>query len=116
MGAVLWALAEGALWERREIEADKTQVVLRLAYYLPTNLKQFVGVPGTWAHVNDILEENMAAMKVRPLSQVQEFMRAKADRIPVHPHHHCYHWLHYYLYHHLYHFCYYYHHNTSCRC
>ena len=41
-----------------------TEVALRVAYMLPEQLREYVGPVGVWGDVNDILEENMAAMKV----------------------------------------------------
>ncbi len=40
-------------------------VRLRLAYYLPINLRAFVGHVGVWADVNAVLEDDMQAMKAR---------------------------------------------------
>ncbi len=42
-----------------------TVVRLRLAYYLPINLRAFVGHVGVWADVNAVLEDDMQAMKAR---------------------------------------------------
>ena len=39
---------------------------LRLAYYLPEPLKQYVGPVGTYADVDEILQQNMQTMKARP--------------------------------------------------
>ena len=41
-----------------------TEVALRVAYMLPEQLREYVGPVGVWGDVNDILEENLAAMKV----------------------------------------------------
>lgn len=38
---------------------------LRVAYHLPEPLREFVGPVGVWGDVNDILQENLANMKVR---------------------------------------------------
>ena len=41
-----------------------TEVALRVAYLLPEQLREFVGPVGVWGDVNDILQENLEAMKV----------------------------------------------------
>ena len=48
-----------------------TEVTLRVAYFLPNNLKDFVGPVGVWGDVEDILRENMSKMKVKPRSFVK---------------------------------------------
>ena len=48
-----------------------TEVTLRVAYFLPNNLKEFVGPVGVWGDVEDILHENMSKMKVKPRSFVR---------------------------------------------
>ena len=40
---------------------------LRLAYFLPEPLKQYVGPVGIYADVDEILQQNMQTMKARPL-------------------------------------------------
>ena len=44
-----------------------TEVALRVAYLLPEQLREFVGPVGVWGDVNDILQENLDAMKVRAM-------------------------------------------------
>ena len=38
-----------------------------MAYHLPEQLREFVGAVGVWGDVDDILQENLANMKVRTL-------------------------------------------------
>ena len=49
----------------RELDSDKTVVALRIGYYMPLNLQEFVGPAGIWGDVNAILQENLQAMKAR---------------------------------------------------
>lgn len=49
--------------ERREKDGG-TEVNLRVAYLLPEQLRQYVGPVGVWGDINDILQENLAVMKV----------------------------------------------------
>eukprot|EP00891_Asterochloris_glomerata_P008244 jgi/Astpho2/8244/Aster-x1503 len=51
----------GALFE--ELSDNSTQITLRVGYYLPEPLKDYVGPIGLYGHVNDILKENMSQMK-----------------------------------------------------
>lgn len=51
---------------------------LRLAYFLPEPLKQYVGPVGTYADVDEILQQNMQTMKVAP-----SLVSAAAQRVHV---------------------------------
>ena len=44
---------------------------LRMAYFLPEPLKQYVGPVGTYADVDEILQQNMQTMKVGPALMLQ---------------------------------------------
>lgn len=67
--AGLGRVAEGCFTDLelcRELDDGSTAVALRLGYYLPTNLRDWVGPVGVWGDVNALLEEDMRAMKARP--------------------------------------------------
>lgn len=57
------AMVAAALFESTGPETSA--VTFRLGYYLPENLKEFVGTVPVYGHVQEILQGNMATMKVR---------------------------------------------------
>ncbi|KAK9839297.1 hypothetical protein WJX81_006452 [Elliptochloris bilobata] len=69
----------------REVDSSSTAVALRVAYYMPLNLQEFVGPAGIWGDVNAILEENMQAMKefVEGVDAVQLATLRDEDRLAM---------------------------------
>ena len=65
-----WLTAGSA--PRSAVGDASTVVRLRLAYYLPINLREFVGHVGVWADVNAVLEGDLQAMKARAAARARQ--------------------------------------------